>query len=316
MKSTRLWTLTIGPVVLVAACYAIAAPERPTLHPKSASNPDTSDSVGPEEPLSVGCEQVRRVLRRRLPLEWDIIVHEPFVLAGDDQEVIEQHYEQTIVPTLAALTVSYFQRPPRFPITIVLCASDEQFQDCNLRLDQQLRNQYSGLYSRTSRRIIVNTASGDGTVAHELTHALAHSDFPDMPEWFDEGLASLHEECEFSSDGLHLIGLENWRREVAVQALNRGELRLLEHLASDRFGSAERAQVDYAHVRLLCQFLQDRGLLESFYRTCRTNVDIDSTGLRSLCAVASTSHPKTIDDAFRSWLIGRRPVLSPNPGAR
>jgi hypothetical protein len=315
VTSTRLWTLTMGPVVLVATCYAIAAPQRPIADLKAASLAVTSNSVEPEPPLSIGCENVRRELRRQLPLEWAIVVHQPFVLAGDNEQTVEGHYEQTIVPTLAALTASYFQRPPRYPITILLCASDEQFQSCNLRLDQQQRNQYSGLYSRTGRRIIVNTASGDGTLAHELTHALAHADFPKMPEWFDEGLASLHEECEFSNDGLRLIGLENWRGKLAVEALHRGELRLLEDLASHRFGSPERAQVDYAHVRSFCQFLQDRGFLEPFYQTCRANIDTDPTGLRSLCAVAGTRHPMTIDDSFRRWLIGRPPVLSANLGS-
>ena len=127
-----------------------------------------------------------------------------------------------------------------------------------------------------------------------------------MPEWFDEGLASLHEECEFSDDGLRLIGNQNWRHEVALDALYCGNLRLLEDVTSKRFGSSERANVDYAHVRSLCLYLQERGLLELFYRTCRLNSAVDPTGLRSLCSAASAVDPRSFDDAFRSWLISRQ----------
>ena len=54
-------------------------------------------------------------------------------------------------------------------------------------------------------------------VAHELTHALGHFDFPEMPEWFDEGLASLHEDARFSDDHLD-DGVPNWRRRYLLLA--------------------------------------------------------------------------------------------------
>jgi hypothetical protein len=202
-----------------------------------------------------------------------------------------------------ALANEYFTTRPSSPTTILLCSSDEQFRACNLDLDQQDRGQYSGIYSRKQRRVVVNIASGEGTLAHELTHALAHADFPAMPEWFDEGLASLHEECEFSHDGLHLLGNQNWRHQVALDALHRGALRLLQDLTSKRFGLPARAHMDYAQVRSLCLYLQERNLLGIFYRTCKLNSAVDPTGLRSLCSVAGAVDPQTLDDAFRAWLI-------------
>ena len=186
---------------------------------------------------------------------------------------------------------------------IVICSTDEQFQRCNLRLEGRECRQYSGIYSRKYRRLIVNLDAGSGTLAHELTHALGHSDFPSMPEWFDEGLASLHEECDLSADGLRLIGNVNWRQEIAYEALNRGELRLLEDVSSNRFGASHRMVVDYACVRSLCLYLQQRGILESFYRICRSNSATDPTGLRSLCIAAGATHPRELDDDFRAWLI-------------
>ena len=300
--------LTIGPVLLVATCYAIAAPSRPDRNTTQFAQSDTDPElvVANDEPLSVRCDTMASLLRNQLPSGWTLIVREPFVLGSDlTRQELEQHFEQTIIPTSRVLAANYFTRDPIHPIGILVCSSDRSFRDCNRRLDDQDRDQYSGIYSRKHRRLIVNISTGEGTLAHELTHALAHADFPSMPEWFDEGLASLHEECEFSADGQHLIGNENWRREVARDALERGELRMLEDVTSRRFGDAGRAHIDYAHVRSLCLYFQDRGLLEAFYRTCRANTKTDATGLRSICDVAGAADPKTLDDQFRAWLLSR-----------
>ena len=300
--------LTIGPMLLVATCYGIAAPSR---HPVNQIVADTisadiTTEENPSEPLPHSCQTLSSQLRLRLPASWTTIVREPLVIGGDLIESdLEQLHEQTIVPTMQALKSSYFERSPRHPIAILICSSDAQFRECNLRLDDRERERYSGIYSRKDRRVVVNISSGEGTLAHELTHALAHADFPAMPEWFDEGLASLHEECEFSLDGTQLIGNENWRREVAFEALQRGELRMIEDVTSKRFGSADRANIDYAHVRSLCLYLQESGFLESFYRTCRANSATDPTGLHSLCRATNSATPRSLDDAFQAWLIAR-----------
>lgn len=309
VKLSRSWVLTMGPVLLVATCYAIAAPSHRSIDLANATMDSERIIVESTlaEPLDLQCDSTAKLLRSGLKSSWNVVIHEPFVLASDlTHDELEQLFQENILPTVHALAYEYFTARPNHPITILLCSSDEQFRACNLELDHQERSQYSGIYSRRHRRVVVNTASGEGTLAHELTHALAHIDFPTMPEWFDEGLASLHEECEFSQDGLRLVGNQNWRRQVALEALHRGDLRLLQDVTSKRFGSSERAHVDYAHVRSLCLYLQERGLLERFYRTCKLNSAVDPTGIRSLCLVAAAVDPQTFDDAFRAWLISHQ----------
>lgn len=303
---TRRQILTIGPIVLVAICYVIAAPSGASTVPErdAPTRDATEEDGGSSQSLEDACRTSAASLTERLGPQWSAIIREPYVIAGDCPVFeLDQRYEQTIVPTARALTLSYFDTNPQRPIVILICSSDDRFRECNLKLDDRERRLYSGIYSRPHRRLIVNIGSGEGTLAHELTHAMAHSDFPQMPEWFDEGLASLHEECEFSADGSRLIGLDNWRREAALEALHRGELRLLLDLASNQFGTAQRANLDYAYVRSFCLYLQERGLLEAFYRTCRQNRSHDPTGLRSLCQVANVTDPQVIDDDFRAWLI-------------
>lgn len=302
MTSTRLLVLTIGPILMVTACFVIAAPSRPaqTESVESSENDSPRDS----RPLADQCASVADDLRARLPEGWYVSIRTPFVISGDLAEAeLDQFYEDTIVPTVRALRHQYFHSDLEYPVTLVLCSTDATFRRCNVILDRNERNEYSGLYSRHQRRVIVNVSTGEGTLAHELTHALAHADFPQMPEWFDEGLASLHEECEFTEDGLALVGLDNWRLQLACDAIQRGELRLLQDVTSTRFATRDRANLDYACVRSLCLYLQERGLLEKFFATCRTKIFEDPTGLRTLCQILNVNEPQAAEDLFRDWLL-------------
>ncbi len=302
---TRGHFLTIGPFALVAVCYAVAAPNpssRPATQLLEGSVAHDLVVADPSRQADA-CQTLASDLRQRLPDGWQVVVHEPFVLGGDcEAKRLGETYRRTILPTARALSIQYFDHPPPWPVTILLCSSDDSYRECQQRLGEPERAEYSGLYSRTDHRVVINIATGDGTLAHELTHALAHADFPSLPEWLDEGLASLHEECEFSSDGRRLLGLDNWRRTALREARQRGSLRPLIDLATERFATSDRATIDYAQSRYFCLFLQQRQLLEPFYRKCRSCTATDPTGVLSLCELFATRRPGDIDDQFRAWL--------------
>lgn len=285
-------------------CYAIAAPtsdrrEQPLLRKLTLSHSRSS--------LSANCSTTADNLKQVLPADWTVSIHEPFVLAGDcQQEHLSRYYRDTIAPTARALSIQYFDTPPPWPVTVVLCTSEESYRECHRCLRERERNEYAGTYSRSEHRVIVNIATGDGTVAHELTHALAHADFPELPEWLDEGLASLYEECEFSSDGLRLIGLQNWRGVALRSAAQKQKLRCIGEMASAPFASAD-ASIDYAQARYLCLFLQKRNLLESFYRKCRSHTKDDPDGTRSLTELMAIKDLSSVDTQFHEWLGTLKP---------
>lgn len=290
--------LTTGPLALIAVCYAIAAP-----------TPDARPDQFPRINLghtayrpNVDCRSTADDLRSRLPDGWNVVIHEPFVLTGDFSEAhLTRYHHETIAPTARALSVQYFDHQPDWPVTIALCSSEESYRECNRCLGERERSDYAGIYSRTEHRIIVNIATGDGTVAHELTHALAHADFPELPEWLDEGLASLYEECEFSADGLRLVGLENWRGTALRNAQQKGGLRSIGEMSSEEFANGDPS-IDYAQARYFCLYLQQRSLLEAFYRKCRARHPADQDGLQSLCDLMATDDLRTIDARFETWL--------------
>ena len=302
-------TLIAGPIVLIGLCYAVAGPGGPTGGElrQSQVRQARHRSVVRGMDLENQCRLIADTLDQKLSPQWQFVIRPPYILGGDvAPEVLEQLYRTTIQPTARALAVCYFDEPPTQPVTILTASSDESYRACSRCLENHSREEYAGIYSRETRRIVLNLSSGEGTLAHELTHALAHADFADLPEWFDEGLASLHEESEFSQDGLELLGLDNWRGKFLAEALDRDCLPPLERLLLDDFGDSDQPQVEYAQARFLCLYLQEKRLLSHYYRKCRATHDLDPTGNFALCDLFGCDDVSAIDREFRAWLRQRR----------
>jgi hypothetical protein len=318
----RFFSLILGPPVIVGFAYLVARPDfdhaftasantldAESVNVTSATSPqsgqDPQSQVGgvPDSRLIEQCQRTREALMRRLGVRFSSIVRTPFVIVGDATESdLNRLFRETIAPTARALAIAFFDRPPDRPISIVLLSGDSSYQSCALQLDGQRRAAFAGYYERRDHRIVVNVATGKGTIAHELAHALGHFDFPEMPEWFDEGLAALHEDARFSADHLRITGLPNWRKRDLLPAAKKGTLQSLEELITAARVRPNRQAVDYAHARYFCLFLQERGLLEPFYRKFRSSVANDPTGLRTIQALLDVGDLTPIDDEFRRWL--------------
>ena len=61
----------------------------------------------------------------------------------------------------------------------------------------------------TKDKIMVDTMSGSGTLAHELVHDYIQNDFPQIPGWFEEGISALYEQSA-EIEG-RMVGLVNFR---------------------------------------------------------------------------------------------------------
>ena len=307
----RVLILTLGPIVLVGVSYWLAAAAsraggtemlRPVLPSGGASTVESD--------LAAACRQRASELRSRLAPECRVVARTPFVLGGDlTESELERVYRDVVLPTARALSIDYFDRPPDEPIVLLMFATEVAYREHALRLDGRDVDAYYGYYWRPERRIMLNLATGYGTLAHELTHALAHFDFPEMPEWLDEGLAALHEESDFSSDGLHLSGRPNWRGHLLGQALRGGKLQPLEGLLRAGGLRASHEAVDYAHARYVCLFLQESGLLRAYYRKLRLACERDPTGVETLLELLGAGSAAEIDREFRDWAAGVVPAV-------
>ena len=126
-----------------------------------------------------------------------------------------------------------------------------------------------------------------------------------MPEWFDEGLASLHEQSRFSDDGLRLKGSSNWRINDLLPVVRSNRLHSLSELMSVQTVRTEEKAVHYAHARYFCLYLQSRNLLEPFYRKFRQTAEQDPTGIRTLSEVLQVDSLERVERDFRNWLLSQ-----------
>ena len=249
------------------------------------------------------CEERARVVRGRLDDDCEVIVRSPYVIAGDlSRSSLSNWYEQTIGPATRAMQLLYFRTPPDAPTTVYLFGSEESYDHYTLALFGESGVSVYGYYKPTQRTLVMNISTGGGTLVHELTHALMDFDFPRVPDWFNEGLASLHEECQVYDDERGIVGRVNWRLPALRQALAAGELRTLESMATgdDFRGSGE--SVNYAQARYLCMFMQQRGVLTEYFHQFRANHADDPNGDATLLAVFDQHDWASLNTAFRRWV--------------
>jgi hypothetical protein len=129
-------------------------------------------------------------------------------------------------------------------------------------------------------------------VSHEITHSLIQHDFPDIPSWFNEGLAALHEKYIYK-DG-SMIGDFSWRiialRRAFKENTYTGLKTLMETNDDELYG--KRTSFYYAQSRYLLMFLQQKGLLRKYYKTFRETYSKDKTGISQLENISGESLAK------------------------
>jgi len=254
------------------------------------------------QPLDADCERTAARLKHDLGAECALVVYPPFVIAGNlTQTELERWHAQTIAPAAQAMHRSYFRTPPDQPITILLFGDAESYSHFAQRLYGDERVSVYGYYKPLERVLIMNISTGGGTLVHELTHALIASDFPRVPDWFNEGLASLHEQCRYRSDGSGIVGLPNWRLPLLVEAIRAGKLRALESLIRDDDFRERPVGLNYAQARYFCLFMQQRGVLERFYHCFRERQKDDPLGLATVRQVFPDYTWEQLDQEFRRW---------------
>ena len=159
---------------------------------------------------------------------------------------------------------------------------------------------------------------------HELTHVLMDTDFPNAPQWLQEGLATLHEAVEVGGEeldadaglfeslaiggsgivphrGRELRPVLNWRRSILRLARDEARLpSLRRHINAASFRGPNEA-LDYAHARYFCLFLHQRGVLSRYYAAFRQRAETDPTGERTLLDLYGVCDWDSIDVDFRAW---------------
>ncbi|MEZ6093936.1 MAG: hypothetical protein R3C03_06815 [Pirellulaceae bacterium] len=246
---------------------------------------ETARMTGAPEALDY--EQHIAGLRNKYDLSgFHVVVEAPFVVVGDeDSATVELRAEKTIRWAVQHLKKTYFTRDPDHVITIWLFRDKESYeQHCQEFFETKPTTPF-GFYTSVHRSLIMNIRTGGGTLVHEIVHPFIAANFPECPSWFNEGLASLYEQCGEVDGQIH--GFTNWRLRGLQQAIAHDSVPEFEVLM--KTGKREFYDDDpgtnYSQARYLCYYLQQKGLLKEFYEEFRQNVKDDPAGIASLQSV-------------------------------
>ena len=230
-------------------------------------------------------------VKRTAPKGFTVVAEPPFVVIGDEPaEMVQRRAEQTVKSTVRLLKQDYFSRDPVETIDIWLFRDKESYTNHAWTLFRDTPDTPFGYYSAAHDALVMNIATGGGTLVHEIVHPFIHANFPRCPAWFNEGLASLLR-------GFHGKGRPHSRLgQLALHGSGKGYQgaendfvqRKLTGTTDDEFyGRVNGASYNqyYAQARYLCYYLQERGLLVKYYRDFVANVKTDPTGYATLKAV-------------------------------
>ena len=292
-----------------ASRSAVTRPASEAHAPGIPSRPASrrADRLAVSRPAYPSPELVRRTgiasqaLRRRLDGSFRVVEAPPFVVAGNmSGRELKRYVHGSIVPAARAMWASHFDVKCDKVITVLLLADGQSYSMWAKKLFGDTDVPYFGYYRHVDRTLVMNIHTGTGTLVHELTHALIDFDWPAVPVWFNEGLASLHEQCRLEDKGI--VGLANWRLRGLQEDIRRGRLPSLGVLTRTEDFYGARRGANYAHARYFCMYLQRRGLLGRFYKRYRAAHARGTPAVEVIEAV-SGRRIEQIDKDLQQWVM-------------
>lgn len=286
--------------IVLASCVASCG-KRPSPQRTRPAPAPTSDAAATDYDRHLAA------LRKRAPEGFTIVVQKPFVVIGDEREETVRRRAATVVKWSAdVLQAEYFDKPPARITDIWLFRDAHSYQDNALALFGKKPTTPYGWYSEQDDALIMNIATGGGTLVHEVVHAYMRSNFPGCPVWFNEGLGSLYEQSEDA--GGRPRGLLNWRLPGLQQAIDERRVPTLHELASmdDDGFYGEGSGVHYAQARYLLYYLQERELLRPLWKELRASHGSDPTGWATLQRVLGEADMTAFETRWHNWVMGLR----------
>lgn len=227
--------------------------------------------------------QVAEVQRKVPNDDFTIIIEKPFVVIGDEPaRTVRRRAEDTVRWSVKHIKKQYFAKDPDHVIEVWLFRDKESY-DANTKLifNDTPTTPY-GYYSPQHKALLMNIGTGSGTLVHEIVHPFVATNFPGCPSWFNEGLASLYEQCG-EREG-RIVGYPNWRLPALQRAIRgeaAGSFETLCGTTTKQFYGDARGTM-YGQARYLCYYLQEQGKLEKFYHAFVKNRRNDPTGYQTL----------------------------------
>lgn len=289
------------PYLLLPFVLILCSAARPsaTTHPADPSRADVSSMEQKTQALLAEWKD------RFAEEHFNYVVAPPFLLAGNGTpQQLARYRDGTVVASARALHAQFFKTQPPEPILILLFESEGPYRRLAKKWFDDDEVPHYGFYRHSDRTMLMNVATGTGTLVHELTHALIAPDFPDVPDWFNEGLASLYEQSSIGQDTI--IGLPNWRLPALQKAIRDDKLRSLSDLITKDDFRGQQMGMNYAQARYLMLDLQEKHLLQRYYIAFRDHAKDDPHGIKSLEKIIAPQSLDAFEKDWRKWVLTLR----------
>jgi hypothetical protein len=258
--------------------------------PPAGDEPPDPRTPEPERPAPVAAgdsaaaldARVEALRREYAAAGYVVLAEPPFAVVGDESRArVQAHAEGTVRWAMARLR-EFFPADPNPIVDVWLFGTETSYRRGARQVFGDVPDTPYGYYSPEHEALIMNIGSGGGTLVHEMVHPLMAANFPKCPAWFNEGLASLYEQCG-DRDG-KIWGFTNWRLPGLQEALAAGDVPSFETLLATTEGSfyGDDPGTNYAQARYLCMWLQEHGLLRPFFHDFVAGAGDDPTGIATL----------------------------------
>ena len=246
-------------------------------------------------------------LKKKIPSGFTYVLQRPFIVVGDESPVrVKQRALGTVKWATDKLKKRYFKKDPRSIITIWLFKNKKSYRKYTWQLFNDRPSTPYGYFSKRHNTLIMNIATGGGTLVHEMVHPFIDSNFPGCPSWFNEGLASLYEQC--GSRNGRIVGFTNWRLAGLQRAIKKRLLpsfKTLMATSTTEFYNQDPG-TNYAQARYLCYYLQQRNLLRKFYHLFARNFRTDPTGYNTLKKVLRVKNMTAFQKRWEKYILKLR----------
>jgi hypothetical protein len=246
-------------------------------------------------------------LKSKLPAGFCVFVERPFVVVGDGPaDEVQGICHGTVKWTVDHLKRDFFKREPGEIITVWLFKDNASYRKHTKAIFGDEPTTPYGYYSAADRALIMNIATGGGTLVHEIVHPFVRANFLKCPAWFNEGLGSLYEQCG-ERDG-HIVGYTNWRLRGLQRAIKADAVPSFKELTSTTTSEfyGDDKGTNYAQARYLCYYLQEHGKLNKFYHQFVASQRSDPTGYKTLMKVLEADNMDRFKKEWESYVMELR----------
>ena len=147
--------------------------------------PQNKDIPAESESRKAGPKDLRehvRQLKSRAPAGFTVVEQAPFVVIGDEPAAtVRARATDTVKWAVDRLKRDFFAKDPDDTIDIWLFKDETSYEKNTQTLFHEKPTTPFGYYSAQHKALIMNIATGGGTLVHEIVHPFMRADFPPCP---------------------------------------------------------------------------------------------------------------------------------------